>query len=429
MLLAGSIFLLTLVLVIWQPRGLSIGWSASIGAVLALGTGVIHISDIPVVWNIVWNATAAFIAVIIISLLLDESGFFEWAALHVSRWGNGRGRLLFTWIVLLGAAVAALFANDGAALILTPIVIAMLLALGFSQGTTLAFVMAAGFIADTASLPLIVSNLVNIVSADFFDLGFTQYASVMIPVDAAAIAATLIMLHLFFRRDIPATYDVSLLKTPASVIKDAATFRAGWIVLLLLLVGFFVLEPLGIPVSAIAAAGAAVLFIVAKRGHGINTGKVLRSAPWQIGIFSLGMYLVVYGLRNAGLTEYLSGVLNLLAEKGLWAATFGTGFLTAFLSSVMNNMPTVLIGALSIDGSTATGVVKEAMIYANVIGCDLGPKITPIGSLATLLWLHVLAQKNITITWGYYFRTGIIMTLPVLFVTLAALALRLSITL
>lgn len=429
MLLAGSIFLLTLVLVIWQPRGLSIGWSASIGAVLALGTGVIHIADIPVVWNIVWNATAAFIAVIIISLLLDESGFFEWAALHVSRWGNGRGRLLFTWIVLLGAAVAALFANDGAALILTPIVIAMLLALGFSQGTTLAFVMAAGFIADTASLPLIVSNLVNIVSADFFDLCFTQYASVMIPVDAAAIAATLIMLHLFFRRDIPATYDVSLLKTPASVIKDAATFRAGWIVLLLLLVGFFVLEPLGIPVSAIAAAGAAVLFIVAKRGHGINTGKVLRSAPWQIVIFSLGMYLVVYGLRNAGLTEYLSGVLNLLAEKGLWAATFGTGFLTAFLSSVMNNMPTVLIGALSIDGSTATGVVKEAMIYANVIGCDLGPKITPIGSLATLLWLHVLAQKNITITWGYYFRTGIIMTLPVLFVTLAALALRLSITL
>ncbi|UTJ48442.1 arsenic transporter [Atlantibacter subterranea] len=429
MLLAGSIFLLTLVLVIWQPRGLSIGWSASIGAVLALVTGVIHIADIAVVWNIVWNATAAFIAVIIISMLLDESGFFEWAALYVSRWGNGHGRLLFTWIVLLGAAVAALFANDGAALILTPIVIAMLLALGFSQGTTLAFVMAAGFIADTASLPLIVSNLVNIVSADFFGLGFTQYASVMIPVDAAAIAATLIMLHLFFRRDIPTTYDVSLLKTPASAIKDPATFRAGWIVLLLLLVGFFTLEPLGIPVSAIAAAGAAVLFVVAKRGHAINTGKVLRGAPWQIVIFSLGMYLVVYGLRNAGLTEYLSGVLNLLADKGLWAATFGTGFLTAFLSSVMNNMPTVLIGALSIDGSTATGVVKESMIYANVIGSDLGPKITPIGSLATLLWLHVLAQKNIKINWGYYFRTGIVMTVPVLFVTLAALAWRLSVTL
>ncbi|MBL0865349.1 arsenic transporter [Pectobacterium carotovorum] len=429
MLLAGIIFLLTLIFVIWQPRGLGIGWSASIGAVFALLSGVIHLSDIPVVWNIVWNATATFIAVIIISLLLDESGFFEWAALHVSRWGNGRGRLLFTWIVLLGAAVSALFANDGAALILTPIVIAMLLALGFSKGTTLAFVMAAGFIADTASLPLIVSNLVNIVSADFFSLGFTEYASVMVPVDIAAILATLVMLHLFFRKDIPATYDVSRLKAPASAIKDQATFSAGWVVLILLLTGFFVLEPLGIPVSAIAAAGALILFAVAKKGHAINTSKVLRGAPWQIVIFSLGMYLVVYGLRNAGLTEYVSTILNQFAEEGLWTATLGTGFLAALLSSVMNNMPTVLIGALSIDGSTASGVVKDAMIYANVIGCDLGPKITPIGSLATLLWLHVLSQKNMTISWGYYFRTGIVMTLPVLLVTLVALALRLSVTL
>ena len=210
--------------------------------------------------------------------------------------------------------------------------------------------MAAGFIADTASLPLIVSNLVNIVSADFFSLGFTQYASVMVPVDLAAIVTTLVMLHLFFRRDIPATYDAALLKTPSSAIKDPATFRAGWIVLAVLLAGFFILEPLGIPVSAIAAAAAVILFAVAKMGRTIDTGKVLRGAPWQIVIFSLGMYLVVYGLRNAGLTEFLSDVLNALAQKGLLAATFGTGFLTAFLSSVMNNMPTVLVGALSIDG-------------------------------------------------------------------------------
>ncbi|QZY38278.1 arsenic transporter [Enterobacter cancerogenus] len=429
MLLAGAIFLFTLVLVIWQPKGLSIGWSATLGAVLALVSGVVHINDIPVVWNIVWNATATFIAVIIISLLLDESGFFEWAALHIARWGNGRGRLLFTYIVLLGAAVAALFANDGAALILTPIVIAMLLALGFSKQATLAFVMAAGFIADTASLPLIVSNLVNIVSADFFTLGFSEYASVMVPVNIAAIAATLVMLHLFFRKEIPPTYELAKLRQPALAIHDVATFRTGWVVLLLLLIGFFVLEPLGIPVSAIAASGALILFAVAKRGQAINTGKVLRGAPWQIVVFSLGMYLVVYGLRNAGLTDSLSGVLSMLGQYGLWATAMGTGFITAFMSSVMNNMPTVLIGALSIEGSTASGVIKEAMIYANVIGCDLGPKITPIGSLATLLWLHVLAQKNMSIAWGYYFRTGIIMTVPVLFVTLAALALRLSFTL
>ena len=426
MLLAGTIFAITLLLVIWQPRGLGIGWSASAGALLALLTGVVHPGDIPAVWQIVWNATATFIAVIIISLLLDEAGFFAWAALHVARWGGGSGKKLFSFIILLGAAVAALFANDGAALILTPIVIAMLLALGFSRGATLAFVMAAGFIADTASLPLVVSNLVNIVSADYFRLGFGDYAAVMVPVTLAAVLATLLMLHLFFRKELPLSYDCARLTSPAAAIRDRATFRAGWLVLLLLLAGFFALEPLGVPVSAVAAAGALMLWLVARRGQVIDTGKVLRSAPWQIVVFSLGMYLVVYGLRNAGLTLWLTGLLNSFSATGLWGATFATGFFSALLSSIMNNMPTVLVGALAIDASTAQGVVREAMIYANIIGCDLGPKITPIGSLATLLWLHVLAQKEIRISWGYYFRVGITLTLPVLAVTLAALALRLS---
>lgn len=427
MLAAVLIFILTLVLVIWQPRGIGIGWSALLGATLAIIFDVVHLGDIPVVWGIVWNATAAFIAIIIISLLLDEAGFFEWAALHVARWGGGHGRWLFAFIVLLGAAVSALFANDGAALILTPIVMAMLLALNFSPAATLAFVMAAGFIADTASLPLVVSNLVNIVSADFFKIGFNEYASIMIPVNLAAVGSSLVMLMLYFRRSIPANYDVSQLKTPGEAIRDVATFRAGWIVLVMLLIGFFGLEPLGVPVSVVAAFGALTLLAVAARGHIISTRKVLREAPWQIVIFSLGMYLVIYGLRNEGLTDHIASLLDIFAGYGVWGAALGTGFLAAILSSIMNNLPTVLIGALSIDATSTSGVVKDAMIYANVIGCDLGPKITPIGSLATLLWLHVLARKGTTISWGYYFKVGIMLAIPVLLATLTALAMQLSI--
>lgn len=426
MLLALVIFVATIALVIWQPRGLGIGWSALGGAGVALLLGVVSLSDVPVVWGIVWNATATFVAIIIVSLLLDEAGFFEWAALHVARWGGGHGRRLFVLIVLLGAAVSALFANDGAALILTPIVIAMLRALGYRDRATLAFVMAAGFIADTASLPLIVSNLVNIVSADFFRIGFADYAAVMVPVDLASIAASLVMLLLFFRRDIPADYDVSQLRAPGDAIRDSATFKAGWVVLALLLAGFFLLEPIGVPVSAVAAAGAVLLLVVAARGHIIKPRKVLAGAPWQVVIFSLGMYLIVYGLRNAGLTDHLATLLDRTAQGGVWGAAFGTGIIAALLSSVMNNMPTVLVGALSIDATNATGAVREAMIYANVIGCDLGPKITPIGSLATLLWLHVLGQKGIRIGWGYYFRVGATLTIPVLLVALAALSIRIS---
>ena len=426
MLIAFLIFLATLILVIWQPRGLGIGWSATAGAVVALLAGVIHVADIPVVWNIVWNATGAFVAVIIISLLLDKAGFFEWAALHVARWGKGNGRRLFILLVLLGAAVAALFANDGAALILTPIVIAMLVALRFTPKATLAFVMAAGFIADTASLPLVVSNLVNIVSADYFDISFARYAAVMVPVNLVSVAATLAALTWFFRKDIPANYDLAQLKRPDEAIHDRATFVTGWWVLTMLLVGFFWLDDMGVPISAVAAVGAALLLAVAARGHRISTREVLRGAPWQVVVFSLGMYLVVYGLRNAGLTNYLTGLLNGCAQYGVWGAALGTGFITAILSSIMNNMPTVLVGALAIDATTTTGVIREAMIYANVIGADLGPKITPIGSLATLLWLHVLDAKNIHIAWGYYFRVGIVLTLPILFITLCALAVRLS---
>jgi arsenical pump membrane protein len=425
-LLAFLIFLATLTLVIWQPRGLGIGWSASIGAIVALLAGVIHVGDIPVVWHIVWNATGAFVAVIVISLLLDKAGFFEWAALHVARWGGGSGRRLFALLVLLGAAVAALFANDGAALILTPIVIAMLAALRFTPRATLAYVMAAGFIADTASLPLVVSNLVNIVSSDYFGIGFARYASVMLPVNLVSVAGTLAALYLFFRKDIPADYDLAQLRLPAAAIHDRATFVTGWWVLALLLVGFFWLDDVGIPISAVAAVGAVLLLAVAARGHRISTRAVLRGAPWQVVVFSLGMYLVVYGLRNAGLTAWLTALLDRFAAHGIWGAALGTGFVTAILSSIMNNMPTVLVGALAIDGSAAHGAVREAMVYANVIGADLGPKITPIGSLATLLWLHVLSAKGIRISWGAYFRIGILLTPPILLATLSALALRLS---
>ncbi|RJF74508.1 arsenic transporter [Deinococcus cavernae] len=433
MLLAALIFLFTLTLVIWQPRfplqpnGLGIGWSATLGALLALLTGVVHLSDVPLVWNIVWNATAAFIATIIISLLLDEAGFFKWAALHVARWGGGNGHRLFALVVLMGAAVSALFANDGAALILTPIVLAMLTALGFTPAATLAFILATGFIADAASLPLVISNLVNIVTSDFFKLGFGQYASTMIPVDIAAILASLTMLYLMFRKDLPGIYALNKLERPEDAIRDPAVFKTGWVVLFGLLVGYFAAGPLGVPVSAVAAMGAALLWFVAGRGHIISTRKVLQSAPWQIVAFSLGMYLVVYGLRNAGLTDHLAGVLNRLAAGGLWTGTLGTGFLMAFISSVMNNLPSVLIGNIAIDDSAASGLVKQGMIYANVVGNDLGPKITPIGSLATLLWLHVLSLKGIRIGWGQYFKVGIVLTLPVLLVTLAALALRVSI--
>ena len=422
-MLALAIFLVTLVFVIWQPKGLGIGWSALAGAAVALATGVIHPGDIPVVWHIVWDATFTFVALIIISLLLDEAGFFHWAALHIARWGGGRGRLLFPLVILLGAAIAAVFANDGAALLLTPIVLAILLRLNFPPAAALAFIVACGFVADSTSLPLVISNLVNIVSANFFDVTFGRYAAVMVPVNLVSLLATLAVLWAYYRRALPASYPVGELEPPHQAIRDPMVFRAAFPLLGVLLLAYFITAPFGVPVSVVTCAGAAVLLLLASRSPVISIRKVLTGAPWQIVLFSLGMYLVVYGLRNAGLTDELANGLVWLGRQGPWVAAVGTGFAAALLSSVMNNMPSVLVGALSIQQAPdLSPLTRELMIYANVIGCDLGPKFTPIGSLATLLWLHVLASKGQRITWGQYMKVGLVITPPVLLVTLLALA-------
>ena len=422
MLLAASIFLITLIFIIWQPKGLQIGTTAVSGAVLSLLVGVVSLHDVLRVTSIVWDATLAFIGIIILSMLLDEIGFFEYAALKMARLSGGNGTLMFIYILLLGAVVSAFFANDGAALILTPIVLAKIRHLKLKPTAVFAFLMAGGFIGDSASNPLIISNLTNIVTAGYFHIGFGEYALKMFLPNLFSIIASIAILWLYFKNDIPKVIDINELASPESVIKNQTMFKLSWFFLVFLMAGYFFGDSYHLPVSLFALGGALLFLFIANYFKATKPWMTIKAAPWQVVWFSIGLYVVVYGLKNAGITDVIASWIQALLTHGEAVAIIGTGFISAIVSSVMNNMPTIMLMDISISQVGYTG--HEALAYANILGSNLGPKMTPIGSLATLLWLHVLSQKGVKIGWGEYMKVGLLITPPVLLTALFGLVLQ-----
>ena len=416
MILASFIFLTTLIFIIWQPKNLQIGTTAIIGAAVSLALGTVTFGDVLAVTQIVWDATLAFIGIIILSMVLDEIGFFEWCAIKMAKLSRGNGHLMFVYTLLLGAFVSALFANDGAALILTPILLAKMRILQLNAKTIIAFLLAGGFISDSASLPFVFSNLTNIVTANYFEIGFFEYLSNMLIPFFVSTLVSILVLWLILKNDIPKQIDITLLKNPDDVLKNKMLFKFSWIFLGLLLAGYFIGDAYDLPISLFALGGALIFLAIASYTKSARAWLTIKTAPWQVVWFSIGLYIVVYGLKNAGLTDYLAGVLQFLNTQGDAIAIIGTGFIAAFLSAFMNNMPTVMIMDISL-----ANISNEALAYANIIGCNLGPKMTPFGSLATLLWLHVLSQKGVKIGFWEYSKFGLIVTPPVLLLVLVSL--------
>ncbi|RAZ61038.1 arsenic transporter [Campylobacter hyointestinalis] len=415
MLIAGFIFIITLLLIIFRPFGLKIGTSAVIGALVSLFLGVVSFDDTLVVLSVVWDATLTLVGIIIMSMILDEIGFFEWCALHLSKLSKQNGHLMFVYVLLFGSVVSALFANDGAVLILTPILLAKMKILQLKIKTMIAFLLAGGFISDSASLPFVFSNLTNIITANYFKIGFSQYFANMALAYVVSTVASIAVLWIVLRKDIPPKINTNLLKDPNSVIKDISIFKFSWFFIAILLCGYFVGDIYGLPVSLFALGGGVLLLIVSSHTKVIKASKIIKNAPWQIVWFSIGLYIVVYGLKNGGMSEYISNLISKAALQGEFYAVMTTGFLSATMSAIMNNLPTNMIMNISLYGT------NETLAYANIIGSNLGPKMTPFGSLATLLWLHVLEKKGVKIGFLEYSKFGILVTLPVLFVTLLAL--------
>lgn len=405
-------------LVLKRPKNIGIGYVAIAGAVVSLALGTIDLESVLIVWGIVWNATFTFIAIIIISILFDEAGVFKYAALKIARFAGGNGVKLFLSIIILGSAISAIFANDGTALILTPIVYEILTSLKFPKKTVIPFIMATGFIADSASLPLPVSNLVNIVSTTYFKISFNSYAREMIIPDLVSIAASILILWLYYRKSIPSKYEAEDLEDPWKAVREPHIFKIALPTIIVLIAAYSIGGYYNVPIAFVAMSAAMLVLLLSHFRSNIDLFKVIREAPWQIVLFSFGMYLVVFGLGREGFTFLISVLLIHISALPGPLKIILSGYLFSTMAAGMNNLPSVMQGALSIAAIHG----GSSLIYSNVIGNDIGPKFTPIGSLATLLWLYALnRKKGVTITYAYYMKVGFIIALPVLTLTLLSL--------
>jgi arsenical pump membrane protein len=429
---AIAIFAVTLFFMIKRPRGLGLGYAAGIGAVASLFLGTVSLGQAAQSFLDIWDAALSFLGIIALSVTLAAMGFFRWAALRVVKLARGSGLRLYFYIALLTAAVSIFFANDSAVLILTPIVLEIVTCLGINKKGKLAYLFTAGLIADTAAMPLITSNPINILSADYFKYSFIDHLIFMGPVTVATLLSSLLLIYLFFRKQIPKTYDLQAADslTEGTPAISPSLLKITLVTLIAIDIGY-VLTSLGrFPVSLVICGGAIFLVMVywvtLKRNISVNAEKkgligLARDINWDIVLFMLSIFIVVQGLETAGVTDLLASALVATSKLPSALGVFTPSMVVTVGASFMNNWPMTILGLLSIHQSAVTGPALTTLVFSNIIGNNLGPHFFPLGSLAILMWLEIIRRKGVNISLKEYLKVGA--TLSIAQVAIASMIL------
>jgi arsenical pump membrane protein len=421
MIITIAVFVTALTLILIKPKGINEAFIALAGAVILFAAALLKLEDAAYIWGFVWNATFSLIGIMLFTSLLEQNGFFRWAALHLVQRFHHRQLALFIGLSLLAALITVFFNNDGTVLIMVPIVLEVTALLGLTRSGRLIFLLGIGFMADTASAPLMMSNLTNILTADFFHIEFGEYAARMFLPGMLAIGATVAVTGLFFRKPIQREQSralaPALFPAPASAIVNRQLFRLSWLIIALMLAGYLGAERIGIPVAAVALFGAAVQWIASASAGVAPFRQTVRDAPWLIIVFALSMNLIVYSLHVHGAVAWLPGVLGPVASSSELTGILGSGLIFSLLAAAINNLPAVLISSLAIEQVNGPAYLP----YASLLGTTIGAKLTPLGSLATLLWLQLIRQGGIELSWREYMKYGLLLTFPILLLALLGL--------
>jgi arsenical pump membrane protein len=200
-------------------------------------------------------------------------------------------------------------------------------------------------------------------------------------------------------------------------------FRTCILLVVLIRGSYFILPSYGISIEWIAITGALLLLGIRWWSLKVSPIDIMWKAPWHILVFAFGMYVIVYALKNIGVTLFMMTQLEGIMTQSMMSASFVSGILISVLSNLMNNLPSVMLGTLFITEIGLDMQTLQVSYISMIIGSDIGALLTPLGTLATLLWMFVLKKNDVPITWSAYFRVALMVIPITLIVTLIALNL------
>ncbi len=406
--LISAIAVLTLLGIMLRPFKLNEATFAMLGALLLLIFGLITPANALITLLKDWNTFLFFLGMMSLSALAEVAGLFDWLAVQAARLSGKSARLLFFNIFLLGTLISMVLSNDATALILTPIVYTLVTRLRLP---VLPFLFACTFIADTASFLLPVSNPINIIITSRYPLDLLTFLRLLTLPCLIVIVMNIGIFFLLYRRELQGHFDIKRLPSLEATIKHTRYFRYTCATLILVAIAYIIASALRFPLSLVALSGALILLIGAIYWQQITLSGVSNHISWPIFGFIGGMFVVVQAVESTGLTTAFGHLLlHLSGGSSIGAVMIGTAG-AALGTNIVNNVPmAVVLNSALQSVQHAPQSVQNGFIAAAIFGCDLGPNLTTVGSLATVLWLLILRRRGLDVSGLDYFKIGILVT-------------------
>jgi arsenical pump membrane protein len=409
-LIGGVIFAATLAAIMIRPFRLNEAIAAVAGAALMLCGGFVRPDEALNVLVQEWNTFGFFLGLMVISALAEEAGIFDALANAAARWGSGSAVRLYIAVFAVGTVISIFLTNDSTALILTPVVYALVTRLRLP---VLPFMFACTFIADTASFVLPVSNPINIIIQNAFGGTLGTFLRYLLLPSLVAICLNAAVFLWLFRRNLAQTYELPQLAEHRK--GDTRLILVVSCILGLIAVSYILGSIVQWPLSFVALGGAALMLIAVVSLRRMPVLAIARRISWPIFPFIGGMFVVVRAVENLGFTAAFGSALLRMAGGRPFPAVLLVAGGTALGSNLVNNVPMSLVMVSALRHLPLDTPAYHSLAFAAMFGADLGPNLTTVGSLATMLWLLILRRKGLEVSTWEYFKLGVTFV-PVLIV-------------